>query len=547
MTLSAGDVIAGYRLEEQIGRGGMGVVYRATHVALERKGAVKLIAPELAANEDFRRRFQRESRLAASIDHPHVIPVFDAGEEDGQLYVAMRYVQGTDLGALLGKEGPLTPERAVDVVAQVADALDAAHELGLVHRDVKPANILLETRGSGYHAYLTDFGLVKAMGAASGVLTRTGQWLGTPDFAAPEQILGGEVDARTDVYALGCILYQAIAGKPPYVRDTDVAKVFAHLQEPPPTLSAARPGVTDVLDGVVRTALAKAPEERQASAGALAAAARAAIEAGPGAPERRPPLAAPTARAPEARTTAALPRADTASAPAGPSTGRKRSRLLFPGIALAVLVAGVAIALVAGGGGDGGGGGDSPTGEGDGGGGGGGGTAVIPAGNLTSNPSFESDTSGWDFSGSSIASEPADDAPDGERVVRVTQEGASTDYSIDDDPDTVDSSSAGTPYTATAWVKATESTDGAPLCISIRERPENGGGDFPLASASVTASANEWREVSVTHQAEASGMRIDVHVFRVGGDGEGEEFLADAITLTENGEPADPGADEGHC
>ena len=215
ISLGVGDVIAGYRLDELAGRGGMGVVFQATHIALERRVAVKLIAPELAANEQFRERFKRESRVAASIDHAHVIPIFDAGDEDGQLYVAMRFVEGTDLGELIAREVNLPPSQAVELTAQVGDGLDAAHERGLVHRDVKPANVLLESRGSGYHSYLTDFGLVKTVGEASGVLTRTGQWLGTPDYAAPEQITGSEVDARTDVYALGCMLYHMIAGKPP--------------------------------------------------------------------------------------------------------------------------------------------------------------------------------------------------------------------------------------------------------------------------------------------------------------------------------------------
>ena len=241
-SLSVGDVIAGYRLDELIGRGGMGVVFRATHIALERKVAVKVIAPELAEDEEFRERFKRESRLAASIDHPHVIGIFDAGEEAGQLYVAMRYVEGTDLAELIARRGNLPPAEAVEVIGQVGAALDAAHERGLVHRDVKPANVLLETRPVGYQTYLTDFGLVKAVGAASGVVTRTGQWLGTPDYAAPEQVLGTAVNAQTDVYALGCMLYHMIAGKPPFEGETHVAKLFAHVSEPPPSLAAARPG-----------------------------------------------------------------------------------------------------------------------------------------------------------------------------------------------------------------------------------------------------------------------------------------------------------------
>ena len=397
ISFSVNDVIAGYRLDEQVGRGGMGVVFRATHIALERHGAVKLIAPELAANEEFRRRFQRESRLAASIDHPHVIPVFDAGDEKGQLYVAMRYVEGTDLAGLIAREGCLAPLQAVEIISQVAAALDAAHERGLVHRDVKPANVLLESRRSGYHAYLTDFGLVKTLGAASGVLTRTGHFLGTPDYAAPEQILGEDVDARTDVYALGCMLYHAIAGKPPFERENDLAKLFAHLNLAAPDLSAAREGIPGELDEVVRTALAKAPEERQRSAGELASEARRAVAVPQAMTERRPEPSVPPPSPPPSRESERRP-------PARPR------RLLLVGAAAVALLAAVALALVLAGG-------DDDKGR----------AAAVPAGNLTSNASFEESTSGWDVSQSEIAREPASDAPDGDHVTRVTAAGAAGD------------------------------------------------------------------------------------------------------------------------
>jgi Protein kinase domain len=488
--LSVGDVIGGYRLDEQVGRGGMGVVFRATHIALERQGAVKLIAPELAANEEFRRRFQRESRVAASIDHPNVIPIFDAGEEGGQLYVAMRYVEGTDLGALISSRDGLPPDEAVDVIGQVAAALDAAHARGLVHRDVKPGNVLLEERGSSRHAYLTDFGLVKAIGAVTGVVTRTGQWLGTPDYAAPEQIHGGDVDARTDVYALGCLLFHAIAGKPPFGGDTEVAKIFAHVSQPPPSVSAARPGVPTELDDVVRTALAKAPAARHASAGELAAAARRAV-------------GAPTP----------------AVAPARPSAPRPRKRrLLVPAVVAAlVAVAVAAVAVLATGGEDGD-----------------GFEVAIPAANLTTNPSFERGTAGWDVFESEITRERASDAPHGETVVRVTLTGAPGEYTIDDDPETVSSTGEGNSYTASAWVKATEATDGEQICISLREGLDDSEGSNPFASASVRASAQEYREVHVRYRAATSGRSIGVHVFRAGsGMRRGEAFLVDAITITE--------------
>jgi hypothetical protein len=487
---AVGDVIAGYRLEEQVGRGGMGVVFRATHIALERRGALKVIAPELAANEEFRRRFQRESKVAASIDHANVIPIFDAGEDSGQLYVAMRYVEGTDLGALVASRGGLSPEAAVEVIGQVGAALDAAHQRGLVHRDVKPGNVLLESRDSGHHAYLTDFGLVKAVGAASGVLTRTGQWLGTPDYAAPEQIHGRDVDARTDVYALGCLLYHAIAAKPPFGGDSDVAKIFAHVSQPPPSLSAAMPGVPAALDDVIRTALAKDPAERQQSAGELAAAARRALGATPPTAPARP--VPPRPRRPA------------------------RRRLLVPVAALA-LVAVAAVAVLASGGGDGE--------QAD---------VAIPAGNLTANPSFERGKAGWDVFESEVTRERASDAPHGESVARVTLTGAQGEYSIDDFPETVSSARQGRPYTAIAWVKATGANDGEPICISLREGLDDDAGAKPFSATSVRASADEYREVRVTHRAVDSGRSIGVHVFRAGrGVSEGEAFLVDAIALTE--------------
>jgi serine/threonine protein kinase len=494
---AVGDVIAGYRLEELVGRGGMGVVFRATHIALERQGAVKVIAPELALNDEFRQRFQRESKLAASIDHPHVIPIFDAGEDGGQLYVAMRYVEGTDLGAVVASEGGLTPAHAVDVIRQVAAALDAAHGRGLVHRDVKPANVLLETRREGQHAYLTDFGLVKAMGAASGLRTRTGQWLGTPDYAAPEQILGGEVDPRTDVYALGCLLYHTIAGRPPFEGEVDAAKIFAHMSQEPPTLSDSRPGVPAALDEVVRTALAKEPDGRQASAGELAADA-----------ERAMGVTRPTAPAPSRP-----PRERPKQKPPRPA----RRKLLLPAAVAILLIAAVAVVLLATGGDDS----DGPT-------------ATIPADNQTVNPSFERNMAGWDFFHSRIEREAAEDAPDGDHVARVTLTGAPGEYSIDDFPETVSSSRQGRFYTATAWVKATELNDGEPICISLREGLDDGGPEDPFTATLVAMSAGEYKEVRVTHRATASGESIGVHVFRAGrGVSEGEAFLVDAITLSE--------------
>jgi serine/threonine-protein kinase len=266
--LSKGSTIGNYRIEEQIGRGGMGVVYAATHLGLDRRVALKLIAEDLSEDEGFRERFRREPQIAASIDHENVIPVMDAGESQGQLYVTMRLVEGDDLGTILKREGPLDPDRAAGIVSQVAAALDAAHDRGLVHRDVKPANVLIEERGGREHAYLTDFGITKA-GGGSIALTRTGDWVGTADYVAPEQIEGKEIDPRTDIYALGAVLYHALAGEAPYARDSEVAKIYAHLSKPIPPLGEKRKDVPPELEATIRRAMAKKPKDRYDSAGEL--------------------------------------------------------------------------------------------------------------------------------------------------------------------------------------------------------------------------------------------------------------------------------------
>ncbi|MGB7589459.1 MAG: serine/threonine-protein kinase [Solirubrobacterales bacterium] len=275
--LRAGDEFAGYRVEGVVARGGMGVVYRATQLDLDRTVALKLIAPEFAEDKQFRARFSRESQTAASIEHPNVIPIYEAGEEDGVLYLVMRFVAGSDLYELIEKEGPMDLQRAVGIIEQVAEALDAAHEKGLVHRDVKPRNILVVSQGGRERVYLTDFGLTKST-ASTSQMTRTGQWLGTVDYVPPEQIEGGHLDARSDVYALGCVLYECLAGRVPFARDSEVARLFAHVKDPPPQLSAQRPDLPKALDEVIERAMSKAPEDRYPSAGdlgrALAAAAR---------------------------------------------------------------------------------------------------------------------------------------------------------------------------------------------------------------------------------------------------------------------------------
>src|SRR3954469_1454408 len=240
--LETGSVFAGHRIDGSAGKGGMGVVYRATDLQLDRPVALKVVSPEFASDVSFAERFKRESRLAGSLDHPNVIPIYHAGEEDGRLFVTMRFVEGTDLAELLSRDRRLDPERAVRILAQVAAALDAAHAAGLVHRDVKPANILLQ----GEHVFLTDFGLSKHAGSDDD-LTETGAVLGTVDYMAPEQVQGGIVDARSDVYALGCVLFQMLSGRVPFERTNGVAKLFAHVSEPAPRLTDVPDALADVV------------------------------------------------------------------------------------------------------------------------------------------------------------------------------------------------------------------------------------------------------------------------------------------------------------
>ena len=272
-----GSEISGHRIEAVAGRGGMGVVYRATQTKLNRTVALKLISADLAGDESFRERFEHESQIAAQIEHPNVIPLYEAGEADGQLYITMRYVEGTDLRAMISREGALEPRIAADILAQVCGALDAAHERGLVHRDIKPANVLIAGTSQEPHAYLTDFGLTKQAATSSG-MTKTGMFVGTLDYIAPEQLQGGPVDARADVYALGCMLYQMLTGRVPYPRDTEPAKIWAHMQEPPPSLREVAPQVPEAFDEVIARAMAKNAEDRYPSAGDLARAARAAVQ-----------------------------------------------------------------------------------------------------------------------------------------------------------------------------------------------------------------------------------------------------------------------------
>ncbi|MGW0367246.1 serine/threonine-protein kinase [Streptomyces sp. NPDC002990] len=279
-----GKQIAGYRVERMIGRGGMAVVYRAKDLRLDRTVALKLIAPERARDDTFRRRFTHESRVAAKIDHPHIVPIFEAGETDGVLYIAMRYVAGLDLRALLDRDGPLPVATALRIAAQVASALDAAHEHDLVHRDVKPGNILVAAGTDSdhpEHVYLTDFGLTKKSLSLTG-FTTAGEFVGTLDYMAPEQISGRPVDGRCDLYSLACVVYETLAGGPPFQRDEDVALLWAHQYDQPPALTERRPGIAPAADEVMAKALAKVPEDRYGSCLEFVAALRAATGGGAG-------------------------------------------------------------------------------------------------------------------------------------------------------------------------------------------------------------------------------------------------------------------------
>ena len=277
MALSAdpriGTRLLGYEIEAILGRGGMGDVYKAYDPRLKRYIALKLLPPGLAEDTGFRERFLRESELAASLDHPSIVPIYDAGEVGGQLYIAMRYVEGTDLKALIREDGALAPAHAFALLAQLADALDTAHERGLVHRDVKPSNALLDAAG---HLYLADFGLTQSTSDRSEP-TAAGQIVGTVDYVAPEQIEGEETDGRADLYSLGCLLYECLTGEVPFPRDTELAVLWAHLYEPPPRPSEHNPALSRAVDTVLAKAMAKSPDERHASCAELVEEAREAL------------------------------------------------------------------------------------------------------------------------------------------------------------------------------------------------------------------------------------------------------------------------------
>ena len=273
--LEPGVVFAGYRIEGMLERGGMGVVYRATDEELNRTVALKIIAPEHTQNADAVRRFKAEARLAASLEHPNIVPIHQPGQYHGVLYLAMRFVPGTNLRQLID-QGELPLDRVQRIIMAVASALDAAHEGGLVHRDVKPANILISGEGDHEQVYLADFGLTKRLGSV-GSLTRTGAWVGTPDYVAPEQVKAEPIDGRADVYSLGCVLYEMLVGEVAYPKDNDMAKLWAHVQDPCPAPRLKRPGLVEAFDEVVARATAKDPDDRYGRASELAAAVNAAV------------------------------------------------------------------------------------------------------------------------------------------------------------------------------------------------------------------------------------------------------------------------------
>src|SRR2546426_3605540 len=267
--LASGTLFGQYEIYGVAGRGGMGVVYRAHQLRLERDVALKVISSEIAEGPDFRARFARESRLAASIDHPHVVSVYDAGDDDGELYIAMQWIEGSDLRSLIDEGGELPPRRAITIGAQIADALDAAHAKGLVHRDVKPGNILVRRIGGHDHAYLTDFGVARPL-ESDFSLTQTGQVLGTTGYLAPEQIRGEPGDGRSDIYALGCVLFEMLTGEQPFPAQNEMAMRWSHANDPRPHPSERRPELGERFDAVVVQAMAIAPNERFQSGAAFA-------------------------------------------------------------------------------------------------------------------------------------------------------------------------------------------------------------------------------------------------------------------------------------
>jgi serine/threonine protein kinase len=347
-----GDEFASYRVRSVLGRGGMSVVYQAENLRLSSVIALKVLAPELAADDVFRARFLEESRIAASLNHPNVIPIYDMGSQDDLLYIAMRYVSGTDMRQMIKKRGRILPANALFLMSQAARALDAAHRKGLVHRDVKPGNLLIE-RGSDEadpdHVYLADFGITKHAMSRSG-LTSTGQFLGTIDYVAPEQIRGTSVTGQADQYSLGCVLYECLTGRVPFEKDLDAAIIWAHVEETPTMPTILRPELPPEVDDVFGRVLAKRPEERYGSCREFVEAARMALGIfGPGRRRTGSPGAAwPARRPPPIRSRPASPprRRPIRDSPGRASPARARTRTVSPVTASPATISPVTISLV---------------------------------------------------------------------------------------------------------------------------------------------------------------------------------------------------------
>jgi serine/threonine protein kinase len=275
--LDTGTIVAGYRVDGLLDEGSMGAVYCATQLSLSRTVALKVLSPEFGEDPGFRERFRREGQLQAALDHPHIVTVYEAGETEHGLFLAMRLIQGPTLKEMIVSE-ELDADRSLAILGSVAEALDSAHEIGLIHRDVKPQNILV---GAHDHAYLADFGLTKAAGEAS--LTATGQFVGTIDYVAPEQVQGGDANVRSDVYSLTGVFHECLTGAVPFPRTTEAAVLYAHISDPPPKVSDQRPDLPEALDEVIAKGMAKHPEERYATASELLREAAVALGKSPGA------------------------------------------------------------------------------------------------------------------------------------------------------------------------------------------------------------------------------------------------------------------------
>jgi serine/threonine protein kinase len=334
-----GAELAGYRIEALIGRGSAGVVYRATQLRLHRPAAVKLLDPGLAADAEYRGRFEREARMAAALEHPHIVPIYDAGYAEGVLYLAMRYIDGPNLATVIHDDGPMNLHHACELLTGVAEALDSAHHAGLVHRDVKPANVLLDTPNQPAgrrRAYLCDFGIARHAGSGSTLTTATGQFLGTVQYAAPEQIQGQPVDGRTDQYALACVVYHCLTGRVPFPADEPAAVMFAHISADPPRASTHNPTLPPAVDDTIARALAKQPTDRFPSCGTF-------LHALATAPETTSPaLPRPTPAAPP---TVIRPATEQHSATPSPRARRPRRALLLLGLPLLSLLVLAAVLL----------------------------------------------------------------------------------------------------------------------------------------------------------------------------------------------------------